>query len=114
VSGPLCGVALALLDPWAGGADVGDRIPDGSPDLFTVQWHDVAVEFCLVRHSDGRPARYLFACPQCGGVMYLQHRITFGPAGATFDNPRASQHSLQCPRGCGWHVFVRNGRATDA
>lgn len=50
-------------------------------------------------------------CPWCSKGMLLgrrNHTVTFDEQGRITAEP-----SLVCPHGCGWHVWLREGVATD-
>ena len=60
----------------------------------------------------GAPFKPLLHCPGCGKPMSVGHLVTPGPYGVTLSYPGGPE-SCQCTHGCGWHVHIRNGVATD-
>ena len=84
---------------------------DQRPPSFTVTYRGESIEFTRIAggyiyQHPGAPHRGFSWIDTDSGT---RHTLSFDEQG------RATiRASLLCPQGCGWHVFITDGVATDA
>lgn len=89
---------------------------DNLPDETTITYKDKTMKLKLFPLREHREKYKLIgynvdACPVCGKGMMLStrnHMVTANEQGQITAMP-----SLVCPHQCGWHVWVKDGIATD-
>lgn len=81
-----------------------------APDGPAFTYHARAYRLFQWQRSDTGAPAYGVKCPNCGRVGTLSdHDVQVDAQGRPTVSP-----SIICPRGCGFHGWLRDGACTDA
>ena len=72
------------------------RVNPGNPDWLVSRGHWTLLE------EEGKPAKVMLCCPNCGKRFTLQNPILS-------EEPLTLEGSTKCPRGC--HFYIKEGVA---